>query len=158
MNRVCGSIAVLAGTAALMVGLSSCAILEGPSPETPVRTSPVIPDAPLELVPGSTADENLEYFQQILSEYSAGEQPIEGQPIVDAIAAAGFDKADMQVSHDFSRTQLTADSIFVAVRLADTCLLGQLVTENREWAAHADEAAGPDNNICLIGETRPIDW
>ena len=150
--------AAIAGATALMMGLGSCSILEGPTPETPVRTPPPVPDTPVEIETDGTAAKNLPHFTQILEAYSQGDDPIQGQPIVDAIAAAGYDKAHMQVSHDYSRTNLVADSIFVSVRLGSTCLLGQFVTETREWVAHADDAVGPNDDICLIGETRPIDW
>lgn len=141
-----------------MIGLSSCSLLSGPTPATPERPQIEQPAEPAEFVPGGTAEENLPFFTQLLVDYGAGEQPIQGQPIVDAVAAGGFDKAEMQVSFDQSKTNLVADSIFVAVRSGETCLIGQLVTENREVAAKAAAAVGPERNVCLIGETRPIDW
>lgn len=157
-KRVGGGVTAIAAAAALVIGLSSCSVLEGPTPKTPVRTPPPVPDTPVEIVPDGTAEENLPYFVQILDAYAEGDSPIQGQPIVDAIVTAGYNKADMQVSHDFSRTNLVADSIFVSVRLGSTCLLGQFVTETREWAAYAEDAVGPSDDICLIGEMRVIDW
>lgn len=158
-TRFTRTLAAIAGSAALVVALSACtSILEGPSPVTPERTPPPPPETTPELVPGGTAEENLEYFRSVLRTYSESEQPILGEPIVNAVAESGFEKGDMQVSHDRSRTGLVADSMYVAVRLGETCLLGQFVTDNREWAAYAADAVGPENNVCMIGDTRPIDW
>ncbi|KAM9862698.1 hypothetical protein ACI1US_01422 [Leucobacter sp. BZR 635] len=150
--------AAVAGSLLLMLGLSSCSLIEGPTPVTPERPQVEVPAEPAQFIPGGSAEENLPFFTQLLSEYSAGDQPIQGQPIVDAVAAGGFDKAAMQVSFDHSQTNLVADSIYVAVRSDETCLIGQLVTEDREVATQAVAAVGPDRNVCLIGNTRPIDW
>lgn len=142
----------------LLLGLSSCALLEGPTPQTPDRPAPELPATPAVFVPGGTAEENLPFFTQTLLEYAAGDAPIEGQPIVDAVAAGGFDKADMQVSFDHSKTNLVADSIYVAVRAGEQCLIGQIATAERDVAAEAVAATGPGRDVCLIGSTRQIDW
>lgn len=148
----------IAGAVLLVLGLSSCAIVEGPTPVTPTRTPPPVPDTPPSFVPGGDASENLPFFTQVLTDYSKGDRPIEGKPIVDAIAAAGFDRTAMQVSFDRTKTNLVADSIYVSVRFGEECLIGQFVTGTRELAVMKAPALGPDKNICLIGTTRPIDW
>lgn len=152
------AVSALSGAAILMLALSSCALLEGPTPQTPPRPETVKPETPAEFVPEGSAEENLPFFAQLLDDYAAGDQPIQGQPIVDAVVDGGFDKGNMQVSFDNSKTNLVADSIYVAVRIEDACLLGQLVTEDREVAAQLAPAVGPEQNICLIGNTRAIDW
>lgn len=144
---------------ALAAGLlGGCALLEGPAPDAPVRPAPTAPATPATLVPGGSAEENLPFFQQTLLTYAGGTSPVEGQPVVDALVAAGFDRAAMQVSFDRSRTDLVADNIFVSVRMADQCLLGQIVTGDRSLVAEVAPALGPDKSICIIGTTRPIDW
>lgn len=158
MNRARRVSAAVAGSVILVLGLSSCSLIEGPTPATPERPKVEQPAEPAVLVPGGSAQENLPFFTQLLAEYAAGEQPIQGQPIVDAVAGGGFDRAEMQVSFDNSKTNLVADSIYVAVRSGETCLIGQLVTEGREVATEAVDAVGPERNVCLIGDTRPIDW
>ena len=153
--------AALAGVALLPLGLSACVIVEGPTPVTPTRTPPPVPDPdepPPVLVPDGDAGDNLPFFAQVITDYAKGAQPIEGRPIVDAIAAAGFDRRAMQVSFDRTKTNLVADSIYVSVRIGEECLLGQLVTATREIAVTEAAAVGPDKSICLIGNTRPIDW
>ncbi|PRI11881.1 hypothetical protein B4915_04875 [Leucobacter massiliensis] len=142
--------------------LSGCSliqgVLEGPTPETPSRETPPAPEAPPEFVPGGTAEQNLPYFTEVLRAYAASTQPIEGQPVVDAVADAGFDRAAMQVSFDRTQTGLVADSIYVSVRIGGDCLIGQLVSEDRSFVAQNEPAVGPNKDICLIGKTRPIDW
>ncbi|MBK0419192.1 hypothetical protein JD276_09115 [Leucobacter sp. CSA1] len=158
--RTRGGRAALAAAALLAAAplLAGCFLLEGPTPETPPRETPAEPEVAPELVPGGSAEENLPFFTETLRAYAAGEGAIQGQPVVDAVAAAGFDRTTMQVSFDQSRTGLPADSIFVAVRIESDCLIGQLVPEDRSFTAEAMPAVGPEQNVCLIGETRPIDW
>ncbi|WP_353055537.1 hypothetical protein [Leucobacter sp. CX87] len=153
--RAGGALAAVALAAGL---LSGCTLLEGPAPDAPVRPAPTAPAEPVALVPGGTAEENLPFFQQTLIAFAGGGAPIEGQPVVDALVAAGFDRAAMQVSFDRTRTDLVADNIFVSVRVGESCLLGQLVTGDRSLVAEAAPALGPEKNICIIGTTRPIDW
>lgn len=144
----------------LAVGLvaSGCSLLEGPAPEVPVREAPPRPESVPSVVPGGDAQENLPAFTEVLRDFAAGSQPIEGRPVVDAVAAAGFDRSAMQVSLDRSKTNLVADSLFVSVRLGDECLIGQLVSEDRSFAVDAAPSLGPDGTVCLLGTTRPIDW
>lgn len=154
--------ALLAGATLLLGGLTSCVLLEGPTPTAPERTTSTTQtdtaDGPAVYVPDGTADDNLPYFQQTLAQYAASESPVQGQPIVDALAAAGFEKANMQVSFDQSRTNLVADNIFVSVRFGESCVIGQFVTESRELFTVVEDALSAEKNICLIGTTRPIDW
>lgn len=64
----------------------------------------------------------------------------------------------MEVSFDESKTGLTADHLYAAVRIDADCLIAQLVTEDRTFAVETAPAVGPERNHCLIGETRAIDW
>ncbi|GAA2182233.1 hypothetical protein GCM10009847_27030 [Leucobacter tardus] len=151
--------AAASGAIALMLtSLTGCFLLEGPSPRTPERTAPVEPETAPEFMPDGSATDNLPYFTEVLRQYSAGDGPVEGQPIVNAVAESGFDKSAMSVSFDESKTGYAADSIFVSVRIGPDCLLGQIAAEGRGFAAEAEPAIGPDQDVCLIGETRPIDW
>lgn len=150
-------------TAALALGLAAttmagCALLEGPKPETPKREAPAEPEAPPEFFPEGTAGDNLPYFTEVLRTFSAGSEPVMGAPIVNAVADSGFDRATMQVSFDESKTGLQADNIFVSVRIGAECLVGQVVAADRSFVAQVMPAVGPAQDVCLIGETRPIDW
>lgn len=138
--------------------LAGCALIEGPTPDTPARETPAAPETPPELVPGGTADQNLPYFTEVLRSFSEGQQPVQGVPVVDALAEAGFDRSAMQVTFDQSMTGLEADSIFASVRIGADCLIGQIVTSDRSFVAQNEPAVGPNGDICLIGSTRPIDW
>lgn len=138
-------------------------VLTGCSPAVaPERTAPVVTAEPEEvaptLIPGGSAEENLPYFAETLRQFSAGTQPVEGRPLVDALVAAGFDRAAMQVSFDRSKTDLVADSILVSVLVGSECLIGQVVTADRAPFSTVEPALTASGTVCLIGNTRPIDW
>lgn len=156
-NRLVAAIALL-GVASTM--LSGCTVLDdlfsGPAP--PKREVAAEPAEPPKFVKGGTAEENLPYFTEVLRTYSKGTGAIKGKSIVNAVAKSGFKKKYMQVSFDKTKTDLDADSIYVSVRVAGDCLIGQLVTEDRSFAAQVEPVVGPKENLCLIGETRDIDW
>ncbi|WP_125098391.1 DUF6993 domain-containing protein [Leucobacter chromiireducens] len=149
-------VTAIAALAVVLPLLAGCSLLEGPTPETPPRETVAAPEVPPEFVPGGTAEENLPYFTEVLRSYAAGESPIQGAPIVQAVTEAGFDPALMQVSFDQTKTNLVADNIFVSVRAGAECLIGQLVTDDRSFVARVEPALGPEQTICLIGQTAPI--
>lgn len=145
--------------------IASALVLTGCVPSPPDRGAvdenfqePQAPQAPPELVPDGNAEDNLPFFQETLRQFSAGTAEVQGEPIVNHLAAAGFDKGKMQVSFDRSKTDLVADSIYVSVRFDDQCLVGQVVHEDRSVVGLVEPALGPNTDICLIGTTRPIDW
>lgn len=138
--------------------LSGCALIEGPTPEAPNREVPAVPELVPTLVPGGTADENLAFFTEVIREYADGDKTIKGEPVSRAVIDAGFDKTLMQVSFDRSETGLEADNIFVSVLFGEGCLIGQIVTADRSFATESAPAVGPENNVCLIGETAAITW
>ena len=148
------ALAILVGAAA---GLTGCAPPEG-DPVQARDENFQKPAEPATHHPDGSAEDNLPYFAQTLEEFAAGDTPVEGAPIVDAVVAAGFDKAAMQVSFDRTQTGLVADSIYVSVRIGGDCLIGQVVTSDRSVTAVTEPAVGPAEDICLIGKTRPIDW
>lgn len=155
------------GHAALALGialplLAGCSVAEtvigGPSPETPKREEVKTPKVAPTFVPDGTAEQNLPFFTEVIRKYTAGDQPITGKPVAQAVIDAGFDPAMMQFSFDESKTGLTADNIFVSVRVGADCLIGQLVTGDRSFVAKNEPAIGPKGDICLIGITRSVDW
>lgn len=158
VNRAHRAAAAFAGASALLLGLTSCVLLEGPTPTIPERPAIPVPDSPPALVPDGTAADNQAYFALVLQNFVADTQPVEGAPMVNALTDAGFNRDAMQVSFDHTRMNLVADSIFVSVRFENECLLGQITTDTRELAVDLGPTLGPDNNVCLIGQTRPIDW
>ncbi|QIM17396.1 hypothetical protein G7067_08155 [Leucobacter insecticola] len=145
----------LAATLPLLAG---CALIEGPTPETPTRTEPPVPEVEPEFVPGGSAADNLPYFTEVLRKYAAGDSVIKGEPVAQRVVDAGFDPAAIQFSFDQSKTGLPADNIFVSVLIGPDCLIGQLVTGDRSFVVANEPAVGPEGNICLIGNTRSVDW
>jgi hypothetical protein len=74
--------------------------------------------------------------------------------IVDALAAAGFAKSDMQITPDTTTIGRAADSIEVAVRVGSTCLIGGF----NGTAYTSDTAPALAGGKCLLGTTRAINW
>lgn len=145
-------------TTALVISLTGCALLTGPKPEHPQRATPPSPDTePVYVVGGSAAD-NESIFTEVLRDFSTSEAQILGKSVVDALINVGFDRDHLQVSFDRTKTDLYVDSVFVAARFDQECLIGQLATDDREFAVHLTSTVGPENDVCLIGETREIDW
>ena len=71
-------------------------------------------------------------------------------------AAAGFDKAAMQVTRDTSTVGNPAESIQFSVRWGDECLVGQVGPATGDPVTVV--VPGLAEGTCLVGETRPIDW
>lgn len=152
--------AFVLAAAAGAVGLAACT----PSPEpntTPsvtaqaTATTPAPAPAPT-LVPGGSAEDNLPLFASVVSAVWAGPDQVSGRAYVDALAAAGFDKAAMQVTPDQSTVNNPAESIQFSVRWGQQCLIGQVGPATREAVAVVEP--GLADGTCLIGRTRVIDW
>lgn len=137
--------------------LAGCSLLEGPSPEVPKRETPAPPEQTPEYVPDGSAEQNLPFFRSVLTDYAAGTGAVQGKPIARAVIDAGFAPDAMQVSFDRTKTDLPADNIFVSVRIGPECLIGQVVAEDRSVVAETAPAVGPEKNLCLIGETAPVE-
>ena len=157
MKHVKRSFLAVSSLAVLALLVSGCSQEDVNQPERATPTQ-VPSEPPPSLIEGGTASENEKYFNYILRQGVRNGMQIDGVSVVNTVAEAGFDKALMQVSYDSSKTGLGADSIFVSVRVNDQCLLGQVVTSDKTVATSVQPAVGPYKSICLIGETRPIDW
>lgn len=79
-----------------------------------------------------------------------------GRAYVDALAAAGFDKAAMQVTNDTSTVGNPAESIQFAVRWGEECLIGQVGPATGEPVTVIVPVLAEGS--CLVGQTRPINW
>jgi len=81
---------------------------------------------------------------------------VAGRAYIDALVAAGFDRAAMQVTPDQSTVGNPAESIQFSVRWGDECLVGQVgpATGSPVTLVVPVLAEG----TCLVGQTRPIDW
>lgn len=149
--------AALLAALAVLVAVPGCFLIEGPTPDAPARETLAPPPDP-EFFPEGSAEDNWPYFGSVLTKFSDGEAEVNGENIVNALVDAGFEVGAMQVSFDTTETALVSDNIFVSVLIGDQCLVGQVVTADREVIAEVMPAVGPQTDICLIGETRVIDW
>lgn len=140
--------------------VAGCAPDPEPTPTTaaPVPTQTATPTAAPEptLVPDGTATDNLPLFRGVVEQVWASDRRAEGRAYVDALVGAGFDKAAMQVTEDQSTVGNPAESILVSVRWGEECLIGQVGPETGEPVAAVERVVG--EGMCLIGNTRPIDW
>lgn len=107
-------------------------------------------------MPEGTAEENLPFFTSIVEAVWATPEQAQGRAYVDALTAAGFDKGAMQVTQDLSTVGNPAESIQFSVRWGDECLIGQVGPAT--GAPFTTTAAVLEPDLCLIGQTRPIDW
>lgn len=146
------------GSATLSVFLLAGCAQQAPQETAQPTPSETVAEPAPALIEGGSAAENEKYFSYILRQGIREGMSVDGVSVVNTVVAAGFDKSLMQVSYDSSRTGLAADNIFVAVRVNDQCLLGQVVASDKTVATSVQPAVGPEKSICLIGETRPIDW
>ncbi|WP_226653777.1 DUF6993 domain-containing protein [Leifsonia sp. LS1] len=121
---------------------------------TPTATSTAA--AEVKLIPGGTAAQNLPFFDQVNKATLAANPEAKGRDFIDALVAAGFTKADMQVTVDTTTIGLKANSIQFSVKMGDTCLIGQ----NGADAGGYNSMVTPvlSTGACLIGQTRAIDW
>jgi hypothetical protein len=152
--------------AAALVVLSGCTQPEPVDPTStptgssvapsPSATATPEPEAEPVLVPEGTADENLPLFDAITAEVWASADQASGRAYVDALAAAGFDKAAMEVTHDTSTVGNPAESIQFSVRWGEQCLIGQVGPATGDPVAVVVPVLA--EGTCLVGDTRSIDW
>lgn len=144
----------IAVTAAIAAGL----FLAGCSSEPPPPDGDTVPsptqEAPPSYVPNGTAADNQPWFDQVNLETLAQNSQASSQEMVNALVAAGFDKAAMEVTFDRTNVDLEADYLIVSVKIGDECLVGQ--RSNRGYSSEIVPPLGTGK--CLIGETQPITW
>ena len=135
---------------------------------TPVRDSPTVDapsvaasasaPAPAPSVPagttGARAQQELARFDAV-NRRTARRPDAGGRDFVDALVAAGFRKADMQVTEDRTTIGLRVPSVQFSVLWRGVCLVGQHGSQSGRYRGALVE---PVAGRCLIGTTRPIDW
>jgi len=155
--------ALVAGLALVLAGCTSAPA--APSAPTPTATAAEDarepagePAAPVEtepgLVPDGDADDNLPYFNLVNARLLGSDPTPGGRPIVDNLVAAGFDRANMQVTPDATAIGGEVDSVQFSVRFGDRCLIGQ----SGDSGYAGIEGPVVADSICLAGATRSIDW
>lgn len=146
----------VAALAVLTFTLAGCVETPTPTPTpTPTSTSgetaaPVDPEIDLE----GSADDNRAYFDQVNADLIAAGGALDGRAFIDNLVAAGYPKADMEVTPDRTAINGAADNIQFSIRLNGTCLIGQY--GNIGYASTTADLLSTGR--CLVGQTRPIDW
>jgi len=124
-----------------------------PASASPLAPTPLAP-TPVGVDPAAGAAANDAVARAALEPLLAGNPRPGGRAIVDALAAAGFDKAAMEVTADATPLGNAADAVLFAVRLGEECLLGQV--DGAGLTTSAQPVLGTGR--CLVGATRSIDW
>lgn len=104
-----------------------------------------------------TAEENLPIFTAVVEQVSASDEKASGRAYVDALVNAGFDRANMQVTPDVTTVGNPVESLQFSVRWGESvCLMGQVGPSTGEPVTAIMEQL--PEGVCLVGNTRPIDW
>ena len=140
--------------------LSGCALglppIEASPPPSPAPSAVPSVDGPGQAVPL-----DLDAFDAINSATVASIGDPSGADLTRALIAGGVDRAGLEVTADITTADKRADAVFVAVRVGDSCLVGQ----------YRHKASGEDGDPrylgavvaplatgrCLIGEPVPVE-
>lgn len=147
----------IVGVALVVLALVGCVGEPMPVPTyTPTGSaSPSAePDQDPVFHPTGTAAANQQYFDFVNRAWNNAHQMSDGRSIVDNLVAAGFTKADMEVTADTTALNIPVDGIQVSVRIKDECLIAQFSNGGYTGILAAVLGTGK----CLVGQTRPIDW
>lgn len=154
-SRIVLVAAFVATTAAVVQLLSGCTAAPSTTQSTPAagptRTASPAPTLHRE----GAAVENLPLFTMVVDQVWAGPSKVSAQAYVDALATAGFTKADMQMTADTSTVGNPAESIQFSVRWGSAeCLVGEVGPSTGDpVTAVLPELAG---GRCLVGTTPGI--
>jgi hypothetical protein len=147
------------GISVLLAGCTPQQPTVGPTTAPSSTTKPAAPaatPAPAPTFkPALAASENQDYFDWIAEGVLATDPVAPGPAFVDALAAGGFDKAQMEVTFDRTAIDLEADSIQFSVRLHEKCIIGQSGPGD-SYRSIITPLLG--SGACLVGVTRQIDW
>ena len=143
------TVAVLAGC----VGDPMPVPTESASSPSPSSSSTPRPTGAV-LRPGESAAANQQFFDKVNAEFRAAHGLSTSRAIIDNLVAAGFIKADMEVTPDRTAINIAADSIVFSVRIDDECLIGQFSATGYKGVLEPVLGSGK----CLVGITQPIDW
>ncbi|MEO8907458.1 MAG: hypothetical protein ABI310_05205 [Microbacteriaceae bacterium] len=144
----------------LAITLSACTGSPTTPTSTPTATATSTPTATPTPDPTLRAElnaaDNQAFFDFVNQKtLAAHPQPV-GRDFIDALVAAGFTKADMQVTADKTTISLTPGSIQFSVRFNGQCLIGQYGPDGVGYHSEVTDLVSTGN--CLIGDTSPINW
>ncbi len=141
-----------------MLLLAGCTQTNGPEP-APTSAAPTRVSTPTPTptpTPTTAAQGRKKAFSDVVAQVWGTDDRMTGRAYIDALVAAGFDKAQMQITPDKTSIGGAVDSIQFSVRLGDECLVGQV------GDAIGDPVVailpGLATGGCLVGDTRPITW
>lgn len=158
-RRAPATVITASGVIALAVGmvLTGCSS-PAPRPSARATTSSHTPAPVPSVLPtldrAGSAKKNLAYFNFINDRTLAGNGNPTAQQFVDGLAAAGFSKADMQMTADKTTVNLTPGSVQFSVLINGGCLIGQFGSDIGGY--HSTVAPVLSTGKCLIGQTVPI--
>ena len=151
-----------AGALVTAVVLGGCAATPSPTPPgpSPTRTAATPQPAPTDsggptLHPDGSAQDNLALFTAVTVAVWQSADRSRGLAYIDALTAAGFDRAAMQVTADTSTIGNPAESLQFSVLWSGECLVGQVGEATGEPVTAVLPALA--GGSCLVGRTQPID-
>ncbi|MFT4219998.1 MAG: hypothetical protein QM611_05725 [Microbacterium sp.] len=150
----CAAAALLA--VALIAGCAAEPV--EPTASTPASPTPTVSETPVKIAlhPDGTAEDNLPLFARVAAKVWKSGSKAKGRAYVDALAKAGFDKSDMQVTKDTTTIGEPAESIQFSVLWGKECLIGQVGPATGKPVTTVMPAL--QGKTCLVGKTREIDW
>lgn len=151
-----GACILLAGCSSIQERTPTPAGTARPTSATPTPAAVATPKPAPTFRPELPASKNHDYFDRIAAGVHAADREAGGAAFIDALAAGGFDRSQMEVTFDRTAVDLEADSIQFSVRVHGECLIGQ-VGPGRD-GYHSIVAPVLGTGTCLIGATRQIDW
>lgn len=141
--------------AAVLLALTLTGCVDAPVPTpTPTTSASATPAPDPEIDLEGSAKDNHAFFDLVNTELIAAGGALDGRAFIDNLVAAGYPKADMEVTPDSTAINLAADNIQFSIRLNGTCLIGQY--GNIGYASTTADILSTGR--CLVGQTRPIDW
>jgi hypothetical protein len=154
--------ATIAVAGILVLALAGCVSAPNPSKptetmvaSTPSPTSTPTPTASIpQFLPDGSASDNLPYFDYVNRRVLAQNPNAVGADFINALVAAGFAKADMQVTADRTSVNLPAGSIQFSVKIQGECIIGQNGAGSDGY--HSEVTPPLSTGNCLVGDTVPI--
>jgi hypothetical protein len=149
---------VFTAAAALAFVLTGCTAPTGSDPVKPGSSASgtEAPTSTPTFDVNASADQAMAFFDSVNTTTLATDAEANGRAFIDGLAAAGFDKAAMELTADETTIGHAADSIQFSVRWGESCLIGQ--NGSTVGGYHSTLAPVLGTGRCLIGSTRPIDW
>ena len=107
-----------------------------------------------ELVPGGSALENKPFVDFLLqAEIAAATERVTAEKLLTVLQSNGFESSALEFTRDTSLIELPADSISIAIRINDECLITQW---GSDWYASSVESLLV-TDTCLLGSARTLD-